>query len=185
MVSTAAMVVGASAGYAQTGPGQPSSPLVAETRLFAFHSNVWVNLHHFLYVMSRARKGLDATRPATTAVLADTAGVGVLSPGRDMMRRTAAGPTERSNSSQRVATQRRATKRERSDIRGRRRPCAWTSRRTPTGPEHTRRSTRRISVSHRRSCRTVKVLHPSRRCFTKSYTPWMTRSSECCRRHFA
>ena len=80
MVSTAATVVGTSAAYAQIVPSQPGKPLVAETRLFAFHSNVWVNLHHFLYVTARARKGLDATRPATTAVLGDTVGVGALSP---------------------------------------------------------------------------------------------------------
>ncbi len=80
IVFTAAIAVCASATYAQIPPSHASSPLVAETRLFAFHSNLWVNLHHFLYVMARARKGLDATRPATTAVLGDTSGVGALSP---------------------------------------------------------------------------------------------------------
>lgn len=47
--------------------------------LFAFHSSFWVNLHHFLYVTARARKGLDATRPAVTNALGDTAGFGALS----------------------------------------------------------------------------------------------------------
>lgn len=46
--------------------------------LFAFHSNFWLNLHHFLYVTARARKGLDARRPAVTSALADTAGFGAL-----------------------------------------------------------------------------------------------------------
>src|SRR5215203_3012267 len=58
---------------------QPAASSVATTRLFAFHSNVWVNLHHFLYVTSRARAGLDPTRPAVTAALADTVGIGALS----------------------------------------------------------------------------------------------------------
>lgn len=52
------------------------------TKLFAFHSNFWLNLHHFLYVTARARKGLDARRPAVTSALADTAGFGAL-PGSD------------------------------------------------------------------------------------------------------
>jgi hypothetical protein len=80
MVSTTTMVVGAFAAYPKTVPSQASSPLVAQTRFFAFHSNVWVNLHHFLYITARARKGLDATRPATTAALGDTVGIGALSP---------------------------------------------------------------------------------------------------------
>lgn len=46
--------------------------------LFTFHSNFWLNLHHFLYVSARARKGLDATRPAVTRALADTIGFGAL-----------------------------------------------------------------------------------------------------------
>ncbi|HET7551397.1 MAG TPA: hypothetical protein VFK04_08900 [Gemmatimonadaceae bacterium] len=47
--------------------------------LFSFHSNFWLNLHHFLYVTARARKGLDARRPAVTSALADTAGFSALS----------------------------------------------------------------------------------------------------------
>ena len=57
---------------------QPSTAASADTRLFAMQSNFWVNLHHFLYVTSRARRGLDATRTAVTNALADTAGFGVL-----------------------------------------------------------------------------------------------------------
>src|SRR5215208_1311314 len=53
---------------------------IAETRWFAFHSNVWVNLHHFLYVTARARAGLDSTRTAVTSALRDTVGFGALSP---------------------------------------------------------------------------------------------------------
>jgi hypothetical protein len=60
-------------------PGVTPTPLVAETRLFSFHSNFWVNLHHFLYVTARARAGLDATRTPITTALADTAGFGALS----------------------------------------------------------------------------------------------------------
>jgi hypothetical protein len=36
-------------------------------------------LHHFLYVTARARRGLDASRPAAATSLADTAGFGALS----------------------------------------------------------------------------------------------------------
>jgi hypothetical protein len=46
--------------------------------LFAFHSNFWLNLHHFLYNTARARAGLDATRWVATSVLADTTGFGAL-----------------------------------------------------------------------------------------------------------
>lgn len=46
--------------------------------LFAFHSNLWLNLHHFLYVSARARRGIDATRAAVTSALADTNGFGAL-----------------------------------------------------------------------------------------------------------
>lgn len=54
----------------------PSTHLRSD--LFAFHSDFWLNLHHFLYVTARARKGLDARRPAVTSALADTAGFGAL-----------------------------------------------------------------------------------------------------------
>ena len=43
-------------------------------------SNFWVNLHHFLYVTARARRGLDANRPAVTRALEDTIGFNTLPP---------------------------------------------------------------------------------------------------------
>ena len=61
-----------------------ASPLTAQQQsrsgpLFAMQSNFWVNLHHFLYATSRARRGLDADRPVVTATLSDTIGIGSLS----------------------------------------------------------------------------------------------------------
>ncbi len=50
----------------------------AGVKLFAMQSNFWVNLHHFLYVSARARRGFDATRPAVTNALVDTVGFGAL-----------------------------------------------------------------------------------------------------------
>ena len=58
---------------------QPATRVRAEP-LFAMQSNFWVNLHHFLYVTARARRGLDAGRSAVTAALGDTTGFGALSP---------------------------------------------------------------------------------------------------------
>jgi hypothetical protein len=58
---------------------QPVVKPAAETRLFAMQSNFWVNLHHFLYVTARGRRGLDATRTTVTDALADTVGLGTLS----------------------------------------------------------------------------------------------------------
>lgn len=46
--------------------------------LFEMRSGFWINLHHFLYVLARARAGQDADRAAVTASLADTAGLGAL-----------------------------------------------------------------------------------------------------------
>ena len=54
------------------------TPSVVETPLFSFHSNFWVNLHHFLYMTARARAGLDANRAAVGLVLGDTVGFGTL-----------------------------------------------------------------------------------------------------------
>ena len=59
---------------------QTASRPGTESRLFAMQSNFWVNLHHFLYVAARARRGLDADRPAVTQALGDTTGLGTLSP---------------------------------------------------------------------------------------------------------
>lgn len=68
-----------------------TTPSHANTRtaLFEFHSNFWLNLHHFLYVTARAEKGLDANRPSVTVALADTAGFGALSPAEQKEWRTA------------------------------------------------------------------------------------------------
>jgi hypothetical protein len=58
-------------------------PAQAPTALFEFHSNFWINLHHFLYVTARARKGLDSTAiAAVTSSLTDTAGISRLEPAR-------------------------------------------------------------------------------------------------------
>jgi hypothetical protein len=57
---------------------RPTTRPAAGGTLFAMQSNFWVNLHHFLYVTARARRGLDATRPAVTSALADTVGLGAL-----------------------------------------------------------------------------------------------------------
>lgn len=57
---------------------QPTASPSADSKLFAMQSNFWVNLHHFLYVTARARRGLDASRPAVTRALGDTAGFGAL-----------------------------------------------------------------------------------------------------------
>src|ERR671932_2770716 len=55
---------------------QASGPTVAVAgRLFAFHSGMWVNLHHFLYATARARIRRDSTH----AALADTLGLGARS----------------------------------------------------------------------------------------------------------
>lgn len=62
----------------RTGAAAPPVPPAAAPALFAFHSNFWLNLHHFLYVTARARRGLDGRRPGVAAALADTAGVGAL-----------------------------------------------------------------------------------------------------------
>jgi hypothetical protein len=75
----AAFFLAACAGHpAATTPNAGNAP-IASTRWFAFHSNQWVNLHHFLYVTARARAGLDATRESSVRALTDTAGVGGLS----------------------------------------------------------------------------------------------------------
>jgi hypothetical protein len=57
----------------------PAATASGAGQLFEFHSNFWVNLHHFLYITARARKGLDSTRASTTRALADTEGFSRLS----------------------------------------------------------------------------------------------------------
>ena len=59
--------------------GAAQTPAIAETRHFAFHSSFWLNLHHFLYVQARAKRGMDQGRAVVTRVLADTIGWGELS----------------------------------------------------------------------------------------------------------
>lgn len=59
---------------------QPAPQAAGNPKLFVMQSNFWVNLHHFLYVTARARRGLDATRPAVTKALEDTVGFGALAP---------------------------------------------------------------------------------------------------------
>jgi hypothetical protein len=76
--SIVALVVAAGVARAQLPPSGPAPLVNGEQRLFAFHSNFWVNVHHFLYQTARARMGLDASRPATTATLSDTVGFGTL-----------------------------------------------------------------------------------------------------------
>jgi hypothetical protein len=62
-------------------PAPPARPPAPEARpLFEFHSDFWVNLHHFLYVTARARKGVDSTDTAETASLTDTVGISRLTP---------------------------------------------------------------------------------------------------------
>jgi hypothetical protein len=57
----------------------PSREAVAVAGPFALHSAFRVNLHHFLYVLTRARKGLDSQRPAVTRALAETGDLARLS----------------------------------------------------------------------------------------------------------
>lgn len=57
---------------------QPAAKPAGSPKLFVMQSNFWVNLHHFLYVTARARRGLDANRPAVTKALGDTIGFGAL-----------------------------------------------------------------------------------------------------------
>jgi hypothetical protein len=57
--------------------GRVASPS-STPALFDLHSNFWVNLHHFLYSAARAQAGLDAGRPVSASVRADTMGFGAL-----------------------------------------------------------------------------------------------------------
>jgi len=77
---TAAFLVSSPTPVAAAPSAIPAAPdATGRPALFDFQSNFWLNLHHFLYVTARASKGLDATRPAVTSALADTAGFGALS----------------------------------------------------------------------------------------------------------
>src|SRR3954471_4928285 len=77
-MTTRALTVVLCSMIACTTPAQTSARPSRDRALFVMQSNFWVNLHHFLYVTARARRGLDAMRPAVTAALADTAGFGAL-----------------------------------------------------------------------------------------------------------
>lgn len=57
----------------------PPAAAVVLAGPFALHSAFRPNLHHFLYALSRARKGLDSARPAITMTLSDAGDLGRLS----------------------------------------------------------------------------------------------------------
>lgn len=64
-----------------TAIAQPRPSVVATfPPLFEFHSGFWLNLHHFLYTMARARLALDSGRQNVAIVRGDTVGLGALSP---------------------------------------------------------------------------------------------------------
>jgi hypothetical protein len=55
-------------------------PVSDDTTLFTFRSGFWVNLHHFLYVLGRARTGTpDSQRAAVVKAPADVEGLAVRS----------------------------------------------------------------------------------------------------------
>jgi hypothetical protein len=78
IVLAAAGIALACAGRSAARSGAPAPSRVAGAQLFDFHSNSWVNLHHFLYVSARARRGLDRDRTAVTTANGDTLGFGAL-----------------------------------------------------------------------------------------------------------
>jgi len=70
------------AAFAQGGPPET----LAGKSLFTFHSGFWVNLHHFLYVLGRARNGTpDSQRRAVSKAPADLDGFNSL---KDQERQT-------------------------------------------------------------------------------------------------
>lgn len=66
-------------------PGQqtPATPETAAGKpLFTFRSSLWINLHHFLYVLGRAQNAApDSRRAAVVNAPADTQGFEILSAG--------------------------------------------------------------------------------------------------------
>jgi hypothetical protein len=80
MITRIALVPLLSCTIACSAAAQPAPKPAGTPKLFAIQSNFWVNLHHFLYVTARARRGLDANRPAVTKALEDTVGFGTLPP---------------------------------------------------------------------------------------------------------
>ena len=67
------LLVAAGSASAQSSPGPPGTS--AGKPLFTFRSALWVNLHHFLYVLGRARNDTrDSRRAAVVNAPADTHG---------------------------------------------------------------------------------------------------------------
>src|SRR5262245_25151164 len=65
---------------AQGSPASTPSVVVTPSTLFEFHSEFWMNLHHFLYVQARAHlKTPDSQRRAVTKVSSDLAAIDKLS----------------------------------------------------------------------------------------------------------
>jgi len=74
----AVLLLAVLAAPAQPQPGPPETS--AGKPLFAFRSTLWVNLHHFLYVLGRARNDTrDSRRAAVVNAPADTQGFESLS----------------------------------------------------------------------------------------------------------
>ncbi len=59
-----ALTVVLGGGWSGSDSPRAGGSLVAETARFAFHSDPWINLHHFLYQWSRADQGLGRGRQA-------------------------------------------------------------------------------------------------------------------------
>jgi hypothetical protein len=67
------LLVAAGSASAQSSPGPPETS--AGKPLFTFRNALWVNLHHFLYVLGRARNDTrDSRRAAVVNAPADTHG---------------------------------------------------------------------------------------------------------------
>jgi hypothetical protein len=74
----AVLLIAAIAAPAQSTSGPPETS--AGNPLFTFRSSLWVNLHHFLYVLGRARNDTrDSRRAAVVNAPADTQGFASLS----------------------------------------------------------------------------------------------------------
>lgn len=73
---SATSVITAPAGFSQSRDSKDTTPVVAESPgLFTYHSTFWVNLHHMLYVQSRASLGLDINREIIRIAMRDTLGL--------------------------------------------------------------------------------------------------------------
>src|SRR5688572_18800009 len=79
MITRTLTLIVLATGLATPVASQPATSSGPDTRLFAMQSNLWVNLHHFLYVTVRARRGMDAGRASVPRSLTDTVGFGSLS----------------------------------------------------------------------------------------------------------